>query len=122
MEQSALHPEVFSHEAHLRWGWLLLENNDLEEAIDKACNQLRHYTKHLGASDKYNETVTIAAMRAIYHFRLKSDANNFRDFISGAPRLKTSFRELMDSHYSENIFKSPIAKNQYLEPDKAPFD
>ena len=122
MEQSALDPVVFSHEAHLRWGWLLLENNHLEEAIDKACAQLRQYTKHLGAFDKYNETVTIAAIRAIYHFRLKSKTKNFRDFIAGAPRLKTSFRELMDSHYSENIFKSPLAKKQYLEPDKVPFD
>lgn len=122
MENSALDPEVFSHEAHLRWGWLLLENNVLGEAIEKACSQLRRYTQHLGVLDKYNETVTIAAMRAIHHFRLKSNADNFRDFISEASRLKTSFRELMESHYSENIFKSPKAKKQYLEPDKAPFD
>ena len=122
MENSALDPEVFSHEAHLRWGWLLLNNNILEEAIEEACSQLRQYTQHLGASDKYNETVTIAAMRAIHHFRLKSKADNFRDFISEASRLKTSFRELMESHYSKNIFKSPEAKKQYLEPDKAPFD
>ena len=122
MENSALDPNVFSHEAHLRWGWLLLETNVLEEAIVKACSQLKNYTQHLGAADKYNETVTIAAMRAIHHFRLKSEADNFRDFISGASQLKTSFRELMDSHYSENIFKSPKAKRQYLEPDRAPFD
>ena len=122
MENSALDPKLFSHEAHLRWGWLLLEYNSLEEAINKACTQLKQYTTHLGAFDKYNETVTIAAMRAIHHFRLKSEADNFMDFIVDCSRLKTSFKELMDAHYSENIFNSVLAKKQYLQPDKAPFN
>ena len=122
MENSALDPGIFSHEAHLRWGWLLLENNKLEEAIRKACHQLKQYTKHLGADDKYNETVTVAAMRAIHHFRLKSNTNNFKDFIAESSRLKTSFKELMDAHYSENIFNSKLARTQYMKPDKAPFD
>ena len=122
MENAALDPEIFSHEAHLRWGWLLLEHYELEKAIDKACSQLKKYTKKLGAADKYNETVTVAAMRAIHHFRLKSTKNNFRDFIAESSRLKTSFRELMNAHYSENIFSSASARIKYMEPDKAPFD
>ena len=122
MENSTLDPAIFSHEAHLRWGWLLLESNSLDKAIGKACSQLKRYTIQLGASDKYNETVTIAAIRAIHHFRLKSTADNFKDFIVESSRLKTSFKELMDAHYSENIFNSVLAKKQYLKPDKAPFD
>ena len=122
MENSALDPSYFSHEAHLRWGWLLLENNDLDEAINKACNQLRQYTAELGAADKYNETVTVAAMRAIHHFRLKSESDNFKDFIAESSRLKTSFKELMNTHYSENIFSSAKAKKMYMKPDRAPFD
>lgn len=122
MENAALDPSVFTHEAHLRWGWLLIESYGLEMAIKRACYQLKHYTAQLGVEDKYNETVTIAAIRAIQHFRLKSGNESFYEFISRATRLKTSFKELISVHYSEDIFKSKRAKQKYLEPDLLPFD
>ena len=122
MEISALDPAYFSHEAHLRWGWLLIENNGIENAIEKACDQLKSYTSKLGAEDKYNETVTVAAIKAIHHFRLKSKSDNFKDFIKASSRLKTSFKELMETHYSEDIFTNAKAKVKYMKPDKAPFD
>ena len=122
MERGDLDPTLFNHEAHLRWGWLLLENHGIETAIERACTQLKHYTRRLGLPDKYNETVTIAAMRAIYHFRLKSEKSDFNDFISAFPRLRTSFKELMGFHYSLDIFNNEHGKDNYIEPDLLPFD
>lgn len=122
MEHATLDPWVFTHDAHLRWGWLLLQKYELERAISAACNQLMRYTTKLGAVEKYNETVTVAAIRAIHHFRLKYESDSYTEFISKAPRLKTSFKKLLGFHYSQDIFRLPTAKNQYLEPDLLPFD
>ncbi len=122
MEDASLHPGLFSHEAHLRWGWLLLEDHGLDRAIKTACDQLKNYTKSLGVADKYNETVTVAAIRAIHHFRLRSETLNFADFIEENPRLKTSFKELMAAHYSEDIFQLAAAKVKYIKPDLQSFD
>ena len=122
MERATLDSKVFTHEAHLRWGWLLLEKFELDKAVLNACVQLKRYTCSLGASDKYNETVTIAAIRAIHHFRLKYPSQSFPEFISKAQRLKTSFKELLGLHYSQDIFELKMAKERYLEPDLIPFD
>ncbi len=122
LQEGSLKPELFSHEAHLRWGWLLLKMNNLDTAVEMAREQLKNYVSNLGLETKYNETVTTAAMLAIHHFRTRFPGPSFTEFIKKAPRLKTSFKSLMNTHYSEDIFSSPYAKRQFLEPDLLPFD
>ncbi|MEN8798256.1 MAG: hypothetical protein ABF293_03335 [Flavobacteriaceae bacterium] len=122
LEKATLNPSVFTHEAHLRWGWLLLERYGAEEAGTRACSALKKYTKVLGVPGKYNETVTIAAIKAIDHFRKETKTENFGDFINENSRLVTSFRELMRAHYSDDIFNSAKASQNYQNPDLLPFD
>ena len=83
---------------------------------------MREYVKSVGAENKYNTTLTLAAIKAVYHFILKSDANSFREFIIEFPRLKNNFRELMACHYGVDIYNSQKAKMKFLEPDLLPFD
>jgi len=121
-ENCQLNPDLFSHEAHLRLAWIHITKYNIDDALENIQSQLKAYVKHLGAEDKYNKTVTIAAVKAVYHFVLKSTSDNFRDFINEFPRLKSSFKGLMDSHYGIDIFNSEEAKKEYLRPDKLPFD
>jgi hypothetical protein len=86
---------LFTHEAHLRLAWIHIEKYGAEKAITNICFQLKRYVEFLGATDKYNETVTIAAIRAVYHFKLKTDASSFSEFITKNPRLKNNFKELL---------------------------
>jgi hypothetical protein len=116
-----LDPALFNHEAHLRLAWIHIRQYGVEQAIENICTQLIAYTSHLGASDKFNKTLTIAAIRAVYHFMQKTTAVTFDDFIRQFPRLKTNFRDLIAAHYAQNIFKSEMAKREYLEPDLLPF-
>lgn len=115
-------PEVFSHEAHLRLAWIHIRNYGLDQAIKNINKQLFDFVNMLGAADKYNQTVTTAAVRAVYHFMLKSNANSFQEFILEEPRLKNQFKDLLFSHYKTDIFKSEKAKIEYLEPELLPFD
>lgn len=121
-ENCSLDSAIFNHEAHLRLAWIHLKNYGLEQAIDNIKKQLQEYVYKLGATDKYNETLTVAAVKAVYHFMLKTEITDFNDFISENPQLKTNFKELMASHYSFDIFSSPKAKKVFLEPDLSPFD
>jgi len=118
----SLDASLFSHEAHLRLAWIHIDKYGIEKAIKNICTQLLQFTQSLGAEDKYNTTVTIAAIRAVYHFKLKSNSDNFRNFILEFPRLKTSFKKLLEFHYSTDIFSSKKAKQEYLEPELLPFD
>jgi hypothetical protein len=94
----------------------------VEKAIHCITAQLKNYVTTLGAEEKYNHTLTIAAIRAVHHFMLRTMAYNFHELMEKAPRLKTDFRELIRSHYATDIFTSVKAKKKFLEPELLPFD
>jgi hypothetical protein len=116
-----LSPSLFNHEAHLRMAWLYISIYGLEKGIFNIRKDLKSYVRHLEATDKYNETLTIAASHAVHHFMQKSTTTSFKQFISQYPQLLTQFRQLMETHYSTNIFTDEVAKREYLEPDLTPF-
>lgn len=115
-------PAIFNHEAHLRLAWIHIDKYGVETAIANSCSQLKSFVQFLGVSEKYNETVTIAAIRAVYHFKLKTATKSFQDFIVENPRLKNNFKELLDQHYKIDIFNSAKAKKRFIKPDLLPFD
>lgn len=117
-----LDPALFNHEAHLRLAWILIDAYGIKTAIKKIQEQLQDFVDHVGARDKYNMTLTIAATKAVYHFMLKARSNSFRDFIMEFPQLKFNFRGLMEAHYAIDIFTLPQARVEFLEPDLLPFD
>ena len=117
-----LDPALFSHEAHLRLAWIHISKYGVDKAIKNVCDQIQAFATANGADGKYHVTLTVAAVRAVYHFVLKSTSTDFAGFIAEFPRLKFQFKELLDCHYSMNLFKSELAREVYLEPDLAPFD
>ena len=116
-----LDASLFNHEAHIRLAWIHITKYGVDQAISNVDAQLIKYVTSLGARDKYNKTVTIAAVKAVYHFIQKSESNSFKDFIKEFPRLKTNFKDLLSQHYSIDIFNSDTAKASFLEPNLLPF-
>lgn len=121
-QSCSLDTAIFTHEAHLRLAWIHITKYGADIAIDNIRSQLQNFVDSLGAKNKYNETVTVAATKAVYHFMLKSKTNNFKDFIAENSRLKNNFKELLAFHYQTDIFNSPAAKEKYLVPELLPFD
>ena len=121
-ESCELDPTLFNHEAHLRLAWIHINKYGMDNALSNIQSQIKNFVKYVGAEDKYNTTLTVAAIKAVYHFMVKSESDNFDDFIREFPRLKNSFRELIDAHYGFDIFNSEQAKSEFLEPDLLPFD
>lgn len=117
-----LNPSDFTHEAHLRLAWINIKKHGIKQAEKNIQNQLQQFVEFVGAKDKYNMTLTLAAIKAVYHFMLKSNSDNFKDFITEFPRLKYNFKELMACHYGFDIYNSEKAKTEFLEPDLASFD
>jgi len=117
----SLDASLFNHEAHIRLAWIHITKYGVDQAISNVDAQLIKYVTSLGARDKYNKTVTIAAVKAVYHFIQKSESNSFKDFIKEFPRLKTNFKDLLSQHYSIDIFNLKNAKSSFLEPNLLPF-
>ena len=116
-----LNPELFTHEAHVRLAWIHLKKYGEAQAIENIFIQLLNFVTQLGAADKYNKTVTIAAIKTVHHFIQKSQSTVFADFILEFPRLKCNFKELLGAHYGIDVFKLERAKHEFLEPDLLPF-
>ena len=121
-QEGVLDPTLFTHEAHLRLAWLYISKYGIETAISKIRVQIKRYATLNGTPDKFNTTVTVAAVKAVQHFLLKSKANSFSDFILEFPRLKYRFTDLMNVHYSFDIYTNPKAKEHFLLPDLLPFE
>ena len=120
--EGTLDPALFTHEAHLRLAWLYINQYGVENTLLKICAEIKQFAVRHGAVDKFNQTLTEAAVKAVYHFMLKSKAKGFREFVTEFPRLKYQFKDLMAAHYSFDIYTNPIAKRQFLSPDLEPFD
>ncbi|MEZ5043397.1 MAG: hypothetical protein R2828_26105 [Saprospiraceae bacterium] len=117
-----LNPEFFSHEAHIRLAWIHIDKYGIEQATENIQTQLKKYVDTIGAADKYNVTLTVAAIKAVYHYMLRSNSKNFSDFSAEFPQLKVKFKELMYRHYGFDIYNSIEAKLQFMEPALIPFD
>lgn len=121
-EMKTLDPKLFSHEAHLRLAWIYIGKYGVDKAIEKLCITIKMYAESQGAFNKFNKTLTIAAVKAVNHFLQKSKSTSFKNFIVEFPRLKYSFKDLISTHYGFDIFSSDEAKTNYLAPDLHPFD
>ncbi len=121
-DRCILSPTYFTHEAHLRLAWIMIKKYGMERAEKRIQIKLLQFVEAAGARDKYNTTLTLAAMKAVHHFMLKLNVNSFSDFINEFPRLKYNFKELMACHYGFDIYNSKKAKDHYLKPDLLPFD
>ncbi len=125
-EQAFLHselpPSIFNHEAHLRLAWIHIRKYGLEQAEQNIHDQLLTFVKAIGATGKYNKTLTIVAVRAVHHFMQKSTADGFESFMLEFPQLKSGFKDLINSHYTFDIFNSERAKVDFIAPDLSPFN
>lgn len=121
-EDGSLSSELFTHEAHLRLAWIHINKYGLDKGIENVCHQIQRYAEILGVKNKFNKTVTVAAMKAVNHFMKRSSSNNFETLIKEFPKLKTEFKSLMNAHYGIDIFRSAAARKEFIEPDLLPFD
>ena len=119
-EKCNLAPGLFNHEAHLRLTWIHLNKYGLEKALVNIETQLKNYVAHAGATDKYHQTLTLAAVKVVYHFMRKGAKADFPSFIAEHPKLKYEFKKLINYHYSYDVFQSEQAKKTYQKPDLHP--
>ena len=110
-ENTSLNSALFSHEAHIRLAWIHIKTYGETKAIENITTQLQRYLGHLGATEKYNETLTVAAVKSVNHFMQIEKLNSFYDFITACHILKTNFRNIIEKYYGIDIYTSKETKN-----------
>jgi hypothetical protein len=117
-----LEPAWFTHKAHLRLAWIYLQNHNLDEAIEQVRTDIKRFVAFAGAESKYNDTLTVAAVRIVNRFVKAYKTKSFEKFILANDELLTDFKALVMQHYKTDIFTSEVAKKRFINPDLIPFE
>lgn len=120
-EQHTLNPEEFNHIGHLRIAWLYLTQYEFKDALEKVTNGIASYAKSLGATDKFQYTLTQAIVYIMAPRMTNTKELEFSDFLNRNCDLVESLPNLLAMHYSSERLNSRDAKTMFLPPDIKPF-
>ena len=90
-EARTLPADRFDHRGHLRMAWLYLRRHGWPDGAVRFMAALRAYVTHLGATQKYHETITWAYLVLLNEeLTLRSPpAESFEQLLERRPELRT---------------------------------
>jgi len=116
-ESHRLTREEFTHEAHLRVGWIYVARLPLGEACDTMARELLAWDIAYGLGDRYHETVTWAFMFIIHEKQLACGAKSFDEFLAANPDLMRKSPPFLADYYKDETLGSDLARKHFLLPD-----
>ncbi len=126
LEAKTLAAEEFTHLAHIRAAWFYLNQADLKqcswsEACTDCCDNIKQLAISLGASDKYNHTISVAMMKIVNQRLQLLEAKQrtcWSLFIKNNKDLIEHGLEILLSYYDERVLFSNRAKQSFITPKK----
>ena len=118
-EAGDVDPDAFSHAAHIFVAWSYLQETDLQQGIQRYSAALRRLTRKFGVPGKYHETVTWFFMMVIAERCQLDGSSDWQQFKSGNPDLFGDAKGLLSRYYTHDCLASPLARKQFLLPDRA---
>ncbi len=87
IEACTLPREMFTHRNHLRLAWLYLCDRQGGDPEIRIAETIQRYAISLGATKKYNHTLTMTWMRLVETSMMGSPAESFDVFVMAHPEL-----------------------------------
>lgn len=117
-ENCTLSPEHFHHRDHLRLALIYLRRYGREEAAARIAESIRRYAAHLGKSEKYHHTMTIAWLDLLASAARSSPAATLDEILAASPELLN--KATLDQYYSPALLQSEAARSGFVTPDLKP--
>ncbi|MFN3201391.1 MAG: hypothetical protein ACE366_23520 [Bradymonadia bacterium] len=111
--------ELFDHQGHIRLAFIVLSQRPFGEALTTLRDGIRAYATHLGAPEKYHETITVAFASLVNAAMAEDEARGQActdglAFAERHPELLDS--EVLYHHYDRATLHSEQAKHVFLLP------
>ena len=90
----------------------------LTEAVEKCKDRLQSWTKTIGASGKYHETITWFFMLVISERQSRTGAATFTAFLTQNADLISKADPILMRYYSRAVLASDHARKHYVMPDR----
>lgn len=114
-EECSLGAKCWTHAAHVRMGWLVLETSStFDEALERIRSGIMRFNSTKN-SIGYHETITIAFARLIDSRRIPGDT--LETFVARNPDLLE--KDCLKRFYSMAILASEKARQEFIESDLA---
>ncbi len=117
-ELLSLPPEQFDHAGHMRIALLYLNQFGLELAEQKLCQGIAKYAASLGATGKFNHTITVVLARLIWYRIQQRPQAGWQEFLQDNPAMLDNAKPLLLTYYSEGVIFGEAAKQGFIAPDK----
>lgn len=121
-ENKTLNPDLLNHYGHLRMAWLYLQSYPLQQAVDKVTSGISAYALSLGATDKFQHTLTEAIVRIMAIRMKQDDADTLESYLANNLDLVDDIRSVVGTYYSDALLNSERARSEFVSPDLAPFE
>ena len=117
-ESLTLDPAHFTHRRHLAFGWRYLQRYGFPEGAARFVERLKAYVEHVGAADKYHETITWAYLALLNEeLSLRSPpGESFDTMIQRRPDLLDHRNGAIARCYRKSQLDSPDARRVFLLP------
>jgi hypothetical protein len=123
-ENLSLDAESFAHRDHIRLAWIYLDRYPAHEALPRFANGLRKFATHLGAADKYHETITWAYF-ALINERMARGGDQPETRHLGWEEFSAANADLFEwpggalaRYYTPSTLDSDLARRVFLLPDR----
>jgi hypothetical protein len=109
----------FGHREHVHLTWLAVRRFGTAAAIRLVSDGIQRTARYAGAPQKYHVTVSRAWVELVGHHVAESGEDGFAAFAERYPALLG--KRLLARHYRSATLASHQAKDDWVEPDLAPF-
>jgi hypothetical protein len=117
-ETGALDPAQFPHSEHLRLGYEMLGRYSFGEAISRFSRGLKLLTAKAGKPQLYHETITVAFLALINERRMRSGAENWREFKANNEDIFD--KRCLEKWYGAEQLRSDLARRAFCLPKPLP--
>jgi hypothetical protein len=115
LEECALPESEFGHLAHVRAAYLYLVAGEFVTALARMRSAIQNYARHLGKTQRYHETVTVAYLALIQqHIVERGDGGGWEEFACENTELLRP--DLLLQYYPECQLNSELARRVFLLP------
>jgi hypothetical protein len=105
-ESCELSPDLFHHRDHIRLARIYVELDGAAKATERFRWSLRKFAAHIGKSEKYHETITVAWMKLVVHAKIPDELEALMD------------KKYIEKFYSPELLATDAARMGFVDPDR----
>lgn len=115
---TSLPTSAFHHRDHVRMAWLYLRECGPTEAPARFAADLQRFATAKGVPGLYHATITTAYLAVIAERMGAAPSDTWDAFAAAHPDLLAWKPGVLDRYYSADRLWSPLARAQFLMPDR----